>query len=144
MIWKKGVMIKLNNLGITGRMFNWIKDFLFGRAIQVRIGSALSERYVVENGTPQGSVISPILFSIMIKDIFSNIQDDIGRSLFADDGVLWKRGRNVEYVKQRMQEAINLVEEWSYSWGFKLSGERTKTVLFTRKNINYIEINMNG
>lgn len=29
---KEGVMIKLNNLGITGRMFNWVKDFLFGRA----------------------------------------------------------------------------------------------------------------
>lgn len=143
MVWKEGVLINLDKLGITGRMFKWVKDFLFGRTIQVRIGSAFSGKYVVENGTPQGSVISPILFTIMINDIFSHVQSDIGRSLFADDGALWKRGRNVAHVKQRIQEAINLVEEWSYSWGFKLSVEKTKVVLFTKKKIiDNIEVKM--
>ena len=85
-------------IGIAGRTYNWIKDFLLDRFIQVRIGKALSGRYRIENGTPQGSVISPILFSIMINYVFSKVQGDIGRSLFADDGALWKRGKNIDHI----------------------------------------------
>ncbi len=45
---------------------------------------------MVEIGTPQGSIISPILFSIMINDVFSQVHGNIGHSLFADDGAEWK------------------------------------------------------
>ncbi|KAK7891037.1 hypothetical protein WMY93_023000 [Mugilogobius chulae] len=37
---------------------------------------------------------------------------DVGKSLFADDGALWKRGRHLEHMKVQMQEAINKVEQW--------------------------------
>lgn len=86
MMWKEGLLIKLNKIGVGGKIFNWIKCFLCGRKIQVRIGTDVSNQYTVENGTPQGSVISPLLFIIMINDIFGEIPEDIGKSLFADDG----------------------------------------------------------
>ena len=133
MVWKEGVMIKLNMMGVAGRVYNWVKEFLFDRCIQVKIGAAMSQKYKVENGTPQGSVISPLLFSIMINDVFSQVQEDIGRSLFADDGALWKRGKNIQFIVKRIQEAVNTVERWSYSWGFKFSVGKTNSVLFTRR-----------
>jgi len=55
----------------------------------------------------------------MINDIFSNIDQKIGKSLYADDGALWFRGRNESYVKSKMQEAIKEVEKWTNKWGFK-------------------------
>lgn len=27
MVWKEGLLIKLNKIGISGRVFNWVKDF---------------------------------------------------------------------------------------------------------------------
>uniref|UniRef100_A0A9J8CA31 Uncharacterized protein n=1 Tax=Cyprinus carpio carpio TaxID=630221 RepID=A0A9J8CA31_CYPCA len=81
-------------------MYNWIRDFLFNRTIQVRVSTAFSQIHTIENGTPQGSVSSPILFNIMINDIFTKVDRGIGRSLYADDGALWKRGRNVKYVEK--------------------------------------------
>ena len=90
MMWKEGLLIKLYKMGVGGRVFNWIKIFLFDRKIQVRIGSELSNKYMVGNGTPQGSVISPLLFIIMINDVFSKVPEDIGSSLFADDGLCGK------------------------------------------------------
>lgn len=74
-------MIKLNTIGITGKTYNRIKDFLFNRFLQIRIGTVISGRYIVDNGTPQGNVISSILFSVMINYVFSQVQDDIDHRL---------------------------------------------------------------
>lgn len=135
MMWGKGLLIRLCKVGIKGRMFRWIKDFLLGRVIQVRIGNKYSGNYEIENGTPQGSIISPLLFSLMINEVFNEVENGVGLSLFADDGAMWKRGRNVKFIVKKLQEAITKVEEWSYKWGFKFSVDKTKTVFFTRKRI---------
>ena len=100
------------------------------------MGPEISKRIVVENGTPQGSVVSPLLFNIMINDIFSNVQPGIGRSLFADDSSLWKRGKNVKHIVKKLQESITQVEEWGKKWGLRFSMEKTKTMFFTRKKID--------
>lgn len=91
MMWNDGILIKLGRMGVEGRVFNWVKDFLEGREIRVRIGGTLSRPHENENGTPEGSVLGPLLFSVMINNVFVEIQKGIGRSLFADDGALWKR-----------------------------------------------------
>ena len=98
MLWKEGLLIKLKALGIGGRAYNWVVNFLFDRQIQVKVGVEYSRVYTVENGTPQGSVCSPLLFNIMINDIFSQVEQSIGKSLYADDGALWIRNRNVSYA----------------------------------------------
>lgn len=92
MMWREGLLIQICKLGVRGRMYRWIMDFLKGRQIQVRIGEVYSERFLVENGTPQGSIVSPLLFSLMINDVFDDIEGGLGCSLFADDGAIWKRG----------------------------------------------------
>lgn len=33
MIWKEGLLIKLDEMGIGGRMFNWLHSFLFDRSM---------------------------------------------------------------------------------------------------------------
>ena len=75
MVWREGLLIKLRQMGIKGRMFQWVKDFLSGRRIMVKINEELSSEYMVENGTPQGSIISPILFLIMINDVFKECRN---------------------------------------------------------------------
>uniref|UniRef100_A0A3B5R9A6 Reverse transcriptase domain-containing protein n=1 Tax=Xiphophorus maculatus TaxID=8083 RepID=A0A3B5R9A6_XIPMA len=134
MLWKEGLLIKLGKIGIGGKIYNWILDFLFGREIEVRVGVNFSSRYAVENGTPQGSVCSPILFNIMINDIFDEIDSSIGKSLFADDGALWIRGHNLVYLQKKMQAAILKVEGWANKWGFRMSIAKTQVICFYRRH----------
>ena len=69
MVWRKGLLLKLQKYGITGKIYNFIQSFLSGRTIQVRVGNELSNKHSLQNGTAQGSIISPLLFSIMINDL---------------------------------------------------------------------------
>lgn len=134
-VWREGVLIKAANMGITGKMYNWLLQFLFERSFVVRVGSSCSSVCVAVNGIPQGSVISPLLFNIMINDIFEDIGQDIGCALYADDGVIWKRGRNVRQVITGMQAAIKKVEEWTIRWRFKMSTSKSSCMYFTRKRV---------
>lgn len=133
MLWREGLLIALYDAGIRGRMFNWIRNFLSNRTIQVRVGSELSEELEIENGTPQGSVISPVLFNILVNGMFSRVGKEIRYSLFADDGALWKRGRNLSYIFDQIQTALKKVVEWANDWGFKLSTEKTKYMVIGYK-----------
>ena len=65
-----GVLLhKLKDLGITGKHRIWFFQFLTNRTHYVRIPGGISKDSPVLSGVPQGTVLGPLLFSIMISDI---------------------------------------------------------------------------
>ena len=48
MLWKDGLRIKMHLMGIGGKIFTWIMDFLDGRTIQVKVGTEISRQYIVK------------------------------------------------------------------------------------------------
>ena len=68
-LWKKGLLYKCNQLGIKNCMLKWIATFLGNRECEVKVDGKFSHEYTLEKGTPQGSVISPVLFNIMMNDL---------------------------------------------------------------------------
>ena len=128
MLWKTGILEKMESLGITGRIYRWVKDFMEQRTFQVKIGDKLSNTYDLENGVPQGSVVSPLLFLLAVND-FPEMTDNVKKSIFADDSSIWTTGKNLEKITKHIQKAINKIEKWSALWGFSLSKEKTSRLL---------------
>jgi hypothetical protein len=131
---------KIQNVGIVGNTFDWVKNFLSHRSFQVKVGAELSDIFMQENGTPQGSVISPLLFLLMINDIPNGI-DGVEMSLFADDSAIYVGHRNVKILKQKIQLSMNIINNWCNKNGFKISINKTTGVLFSkRSNLSKIDI----
>jgi retron-type reverse transcriptase len=52
--------------------------------MRVRVGNQISHYELIEKGVPQGAVISPILFNIMVSDF---IENERNKSLLFSDYV---------------------------------------------------------
>jgi len=123
---------KLQKLGIVGNVANWVKSFLFNRTFQVKVGTELSDKLLQQNGTPQGSVISPLLFLIMINDIPSG-PEGVNMSLFADDSAVYIGHKKTKTLVNKIQQSIDKINSWCNQNGFKISVTKTVGVLFTNK-----------
>ena len=132
MIWKDGLLHKLKNIGIRNEMYIWIENFLSQRTIQVKVGNELSDTINLDNGTPQGSVLSPVLFLIMINDI-PDPGKKVNVSIFADDCCIWKAGKNTNYNARIVQEYFNKFQIWSNKWGLRISTTKTTAVVFSHQ-----------
>ena len=109
--------------------------------IQVRINDTLSEEKIIENGVPQGSVISPLLFNIAVNDL-PECLDNVQVSQYANDIAIWKSNRNIPYLEKKIQQNLNNINNWCEKWGFKLSIPKTIAVLFTHKKNTKIHVSI--
>ena len=53
-IWKYDIMKDLHDIGLRGRLPNFISNFLSDRSFNLRIGSTSSDTFEQEQGVPQG------------------------------------------------------------------------------------------
>ena len=59
---------KLNQLGLSSSLCNWLLDFLSERPQEVRVGSNTSRTTVLSMGAHQGCVLSLLLFTLLTHD----------------------------------------------------------------------------
>ncbi len=56
--------LKLENLGFSPTLHQWIYNFLSDRPQAVRVGRQISSSLTLSTGAPQGCVLSPLLYSL--------------------------------------------------------------------------------
>ena len=86
--------------GVSRKVMEWAmrkKDMS-----EVRMGSAYSEEFEVKVGLNQGSVLSPLLFAIIVDGITKNARRNVvNELLYADDHFIMSE--TVEDLKERFQ-----------------------------------------
>jgi len=67
------LMVKLVAHGVERKLLRWIGECLKGRKQRVVIGGEESGWMEVISGGPQGSILGPILFTVFVNDLNSDV-----------------------------------------------------------------------
>ena len=93
-VWHKGIIFKLQQNGISGKLLRVLSDFLKDRKQRVILNGQLSSWTSVNAGVPQGSILGPLLFLIYINDLADGLSSNA--KLFADDTSLFSVVHDVD------------------------------------------------
>ena len=112
---------KLRELGITGALGKWIHNFLTGREQFIVVNGTLSQVSHVTSGVPQGTVLGPILFLILINDIDTGVKSNV--SLFCDDTRVMGPVRSEEDV-ENIQHDLDTIYDWQQQNNMLFNGKK--------------------
>ncbi len=140
--WRYKIVKTLHDWNFRGRLLQCITSFLSDRFFKVRIQGITSSESPLENGVPQGAVLSPTLFNIAINDIIAEIAPPVRTALFADDLALFLPCASPTTGQYIMQQCLNSLYKWSLLNGFTFSPGKSAAIHFCRLYSCMQEINL--
>ena len=80
------IIAALYQLEVPHHIIHWITNYISNRFVTYRLGSYSTTRHILK-GCPQGGILSPFLFNIVLDDLISSINQMDPSSIqgFADD-----------------------------------------------------------
>ena len=132
-VWHKGLLYKLQTIGISGPLLAWFKDYLDNRRQRVVLPGAVSGWTSLKAGVPQGSILGPLLFLVYINDIVEDIHSTI--RLFADDTSLYIIVEDPLRAADQLNSDLAKIHLWANKWLVSFNPSKSESIIFSRKQI---------
>lgn len=130
-VWHRGLLAKLEQLGVTGRLLELFSSYLRGRSLRVVVGGCTSAAHPVEASVPQGSILGPILWNIYFNDLLQSLPV---ASAYADDCTLshsYDRGAVAEVLEVANRQLGDIMA-WGRRWQVRFAAEKTQAIIISR------------
>lgn len=146
------IMAKLcKEFNVRGHAWRWIDGYLRNRTFFLKSGCSTSNPFPVQRGTPQGGILSPLLFLVLINevgDIAANFNCDV--ILYADDMLVIPRS-DCHDGSIALQKCLDAIGVWAERQGLKFNLRKGKSaaVCFHRHGSvihgdDHVPLTMNG
>ena len=131
-VWQVGLLHKLKSYEISGQIFGLISSFLSKRRLRVALAGKSSQKYPVNAGVPQGSILGLTLFLLYINDLPDDVICDI--AIYADDTTLYSKCDRASDLWQQLELAFELESDlrdtvdWGKKWLVDFNAGKIKLV----------------
>ena len=130
-IWHKGLLKKLNQIGVEGSLLSLFSSYLTNRRQVVVVDGQVSEEKEVLAGCPQGSKLGPLLFIIYINDLINDLECEL--FLFADDTSLIAFGKDPTDTANIISRDLQKIENWAEKWKVTFNADKSKDIIFSKQ-----------
>lgn len=130
-VWHEGLLSKLMSIDLPVYLTRLVASYLTHRSFRVFHQGAFSTTRGIEAGVPQGSLLSPTLFSIYINDMPRAPHVMMG--VYADDTALIAQSWHGLQACKYLQVALNSYESWCEDWRVKINVAKSSAVLFSKR-----------
>ena len=131
-VWHRGLLFKLESVGVSDSLILWFSDYLAERKQRVVLPGAASSWKNIKAGVPQGSILGPLLFLIYINDIVEDIHSCI--RLFADDTSLYIIVDNPLQAADTLNADLAKIHSWASKWLVSFNPSKSESIIFSRKH----------
>ena len=116
-----------------GNVSNWILHFISTRKIKLNLKGVALIIWILA-GSPQGGVLSPFLWNIVLNSLIILLDTLRNLLAFADDLAIIISGFCLYTLRDLGQHYITACNKWCEANGLKLSAIKTQVIIFSRKN----------
>ena len=126
-VWHKGIIFKLKQNGISGKLLSVLSDFLKDRKQIVILSGQVSSWTGVNAGVPQGSILGPVRFLIYINDLGDGLSSNV--KLFADDKSLFSVTHDASTSGNELNNDLYQINKCAFQWKMSFNPDPSKQTL---------------
>lgn len=127
----EAILQGISDLNGGEKIFAYVRAFLTGRTATIGIGQTRSDvKDMPHKGTPQGAIISPLLFNIAMRRLAHALQElpSVGFTLYADDITIWATKGSLGQKETTLQSAARIVENFASQSGLRCAPEKSEVI----------------
>ncbi|XP_064475365.1 uncharacterized protein LOC135389229 [Ornithodoros turicata] len=119
---------RMASLNLPPYILSWVENFLTGRSFYCSDGRFTSSPHVQLRGVPQGSVLSPLLFNILMSSL--PLDQDILTITYADDIAFFASSPSLHSLYEKLQAYLVTLSAWMRSVHLSLNVQKSAVLLF--------------
>lgn len=127
-VWHNGLIYKLHLYGVPIFLLKLIKSFVTDRLFLVAIKNSHSTTRDIPAGVPQGSVLSPLLYSLFISDFKKPMNCEV--AFYADDTGLMASAKHSNTIISKLHNGLKSCNKFLKKWKIQLNAAKTQAVIF--------------
>ena len=122
------LLSKINRSQLPPVTARWLSCYLRGRQAKTCFGGVKSTSRKVNTGVPQGSKLSPSLFSFYIADV-PRPTDLVKRVCYADDLTVWASGVNIPHLEVSLNNYLEEITAYLKDNSLLISAPKSSVML---------------